>query len=100
MRRLLSLDYVIEHPDLPWLPTEREKVATFEALGIGRRLLPSRLYRGVGGDTRRYFPSEPKDNSAGNELAAGWPPWCLRNHAAAFRIRRYDPPIPNERIRK
>ena len=25
MRRLLSLDYVLEHPDLPWLPTEPRK---------------------------------------------------------------------------
>ena len=56
VRRLLSLDYVIEHPDLPWLPTEPEKVAAFEALGIERTLLPSRLYRGAAGDTRRYFP--------------------------------------------
>ncbi len=56
MRRLLSLDYVIEHSGLPWLPTEPEKVAAFEALGIERRILPSRLYRGAAGDTRRYFP--------------------------------------------
>ena len=56
MRRLLSLDYVIEHSGLPWLPTEPEKVAAFEALGIERELLPSRLYRGAAGDTRRYFP--------------------------------------------
>ena len=56
MRRLLSLDYVIEHSALPWLPTESEKVAAFEALGIERELLPSRLYRGAAGDTRRYFP--------------------------------------------
>ena len=57
MRRLLSLDYVIEHTDLPWLPTEKEKVAAFEALGIERELLPvRRLYRGAAGDTRRYFP--------------------------------------------
>ena len=56
MRRLLSLDYVLEHPDLPWLPTEPEKVAAFEALGIERRLLPSRLYRSATGGTRRYFP--------------------------------------------
>ena len=33
MRRLLSLDYVLEHPGLPWLPTESEKVGAFEALG-------------------------------------------------------------------
>ena len=56
MRRLLSLDYVLEHPDLPWLPTEPEKVGAFEALGIGRRLLPSRLDRGAAGSTRRHFP--------------------------------------------
>ena len=56
MRRPLSLDYVIEHSGLPWLPTEPEKVAAFEALGIERELLPSRLYRGAAGDTRRYFP--------------------------------------------
>ena len=56
VRRLLSLDYVIEHVDLPWLPTEPEKVAAFEALGIEKTLLPSRLYRGAIDDTRRYFP--------------------------------------------
>ena len=56
MRRLLSLDYVIEHVDLPWLPTEDEKVAAFEALGIEKAILPSRLYRGAMDDTRRYFP--------------------------------------------
>jgi hypothetical protein len=26
MRRLLSLDYVLEHRELDWLPTEREKL--------------------------------------------------------------------------
>ena len=25
LRRLLSLDYVLEHPELPWLPTEQGK---------------------------------------------------------------------------
>ena len=56
MRRLLSLDYVLEHPGLPWLPTEPEKVGAFEALGIERELLPVRMYRGAAGTTRRYFP--------------------------------------------
>ena len=46
MRRLLSLDYVLEHLHLPWLPTEPEKVAAFEALAIERQLLPQRVYRG------------------------------------------------------
>ena len=55
MRRLLSLDYVIEHPRLPWLPTEAEKVAAFEALGIERRVLPQRAYRGAAGNIRRHF---------------------------------------------
>ncbi|MDE2979834.1 MAG: hypothetical protein OXU74_01445 [Gemmatimonadota bacterium] len=56
LRRLLSLDYVIEHPELPWLPTEPEKVAAFEALGIERDLLPVKRYRGAAGTTRRHFP--------------------------------------------
>ena len=33
-RRLLALDYVLDHPELPWLPTEAEKMACFEALAI------------------------------------------------------------------
>ena len=37
MRRLLSLDYVLDHPRLPWLPTEPEKMAAFEALSVERR---------------------------------------------------------------
>ena len=55
MRRLLSLDYVLERPHLPWLPTEPEKVAAFEALGIERQLLPQRVYRGALGNLLRYF---------------------------------------------
>jgi len=56
VRRLLSFDYVIEHPGLPWLATEPEKVGGFEALGIDRALLPVRVYRGAAGGARRYFP--------------------------------------------
>ena len=56
MRRLLSLDYVIEHTGLPWLAAEHEKVGAFEALGIERASLPVRVYRGAAGTTRRYFP--------------------------------------------
>ena len=55
-RRLVSLDYVLEYPRLPWLPTEPEKVRAFEALGIERGLLPVRVYRGAARSTRRYFP--------------------------------------------
>ena len=56
MRRLLSLDYVIDRPGLPWLATEAEKVAAFEALDIDRGLLPVRVYRGAASTARRYFP--------------------------------------------
>ena len=56
LRRLLSLDYVLEHPDLGWLPTEPEKILAFESLGIDRRHFPLRIYRGAAGETRRYFP--------------------------------------------
>ena len=44
MRRVLSLDYLIERPTLGWLPTEAEKVQRFEALGIERRTFPYRMY--------------------------------------------------------
>ena len=56
LRRLLSLDYAIEHTSRPWLPTEPEKVAAFEALGIERALLPVRVYGRAARETRRYFP--------------------------------------------
>ena len=36
MRRLLAFDYVLDHPQLPWLPTEPEKMAAFEALSVER----------------------------------------------------------------
>ena len=55
MRRLLSLDYVLEHPNLGWLPTEPEKVACFDGLGIGRDLLPRRVYKGAAGKQKRHF---------------------------------------------
>ena len=54
-RRLLSLDYVLEHADLPWLATEREKVACFTRRGIEAGRLPQRLYGGAV-QTHRYFP--------------------------------------------
>ena len=58
MRRLLSLDYVLEHRDLDWLPTEPERLAYFQRLGISLTVLPHRLHRGPFTDrpTRRYFP--------------------------------------------
>ena len=54
-RRLLSLDFVLDHPDLPWLPTEQEKVACFEQLGIDPELFPKRIYYGRANGRVRYF---------------------------------------------
>ena len=55
MRRLLSLDFVLEHPGMNWLPAESEKVEFFEKLGLPLRLLPRRIYYGVVGNQKRYF---------------------------------------------
>ena len=55
IRRLLSLDYVLEHPECSWLPTEPEKVSFFESLGIDRRRIPHRVYQGAVGKQTRYF---------------------------------------------
>ena len=55
MRRLLSLDYVIERLTLGWLPTEEEKVRRFEALGIDRAVLPYRTYGEAGKAQKRFF---------------------------------------------
>ena len=55
MRRLLSLDYLIERPTLGWLPTEADKVQRFEALGIDRAVLPYRKYGEGEKGQPRYF---------------------------------------------
>ena len=55
MRRLLSLDFVLEHPGMNWLPAELEKVEFFQKLGLPRRLIPRRIYYGVAGSQKRYF---------------------------------------------
>ena len=55
LRRLLSLDYVLEHPELSWLPSEQEKVAFFDLLGIDRNRIPSRIYHGAMKKQTRYF---------------------------------------------
>ena len=55
MRRLLSLDYLIERPTLGWLPTEDDKVQRFEALGLDRRAFPYRLYGPDKKAQPRYF---------------------------------------------
>ena len=56
LRRVLSLDYVIEHPTLPWLPTEAEKVDFCKQMDIPHTLLPKKWYVGAADSTKRYFP--------------------------------------------
>ena len=56
LRRLLSLDYLLEHPHAAWLPTEAEKVKALTGAGIARDVLPRRLYQGAVGEQYRYFP--------------------------------------------
>ena len=55
-RRLLSLDVVLDHPEVAWLETEQEKVACFEQMGIGADLLPRRIYAGRARGRVQYFP--------------------------------------------
>ena len=55
MRRLLSLDFVLEHATMNWLPAEPEKVEFFEKIGLPLRLLPRRIYYGAVGNQKRYF---------------------------------------------
>ena len=57
-RRLLALDYVLDHPHLPWLPTEEEKVACFDQLGINRANLPRRVWDNATGHTVRFFANK------------------------------------------
>ena len=54
-RRLLSFDFVLEHPGLNWLPTEGEKVEFIEGLGVHSNLIPRRIYYGTVGAQKRYF---------------------------------------------
>ena len=54
-RRLLSLDFVLEHPGMNWLPTEGEKVEFIEGLGVHSNLIPRRIYYGAVRAEKRYF---------------------------------------------
>jgi len=52
---LLALDYVLPHPGLPWLLTERGIVACFKQLGIDTKLLPKRIDARRTNGGIRYF---------------------------------------------
>ena len=60
MQRLLLHDYALETMDRwTWYGSTEQKVALFDALGVGRDVLPARAYgdrRDDVGTTTRYFP--------------------------------------------
>ena len=106
MRRLLSLDFILEHPGMNWLPAEPEKVAYFEDLGLSRRLIPRRIYYGSVGAQKRYFalklplaadadavtfayvdPGHPTDRELHSWGAAHGPLWdALRKKGRRVRV--------------
>lgn len=57
IERLLCLDYVLDHPDEAWLPTEGGKRQACEEAGIDRETWPRRVYPAKDGEseTTRYF---------------------------------------------
>ena len=73
MQRLLSLDYVLEHTGLQWLPTDPEKVGTLQAMVIERRL------------ARRVFVN------ADQGPAHGHPARCRSRHTKRRRRTRAPP---------
>ncbi len=56
MRRLLALDYILEHPQQKWLTSEQKKVAVFDDLDIPRQVLPRCYCSGKGPVRIRNFP--------------------------------------------
>ena len=82
MRRLLSLDCVLEHPGLNWLPTEGEKVEFFEGLGVHSNLIPRRIYYGARFALRNAIllsscplPGAIKPSPSPMSIRAMRPPW-------------------------
>ena len=57
LERLLCLDYVLDHPDEAWLPTEGGKRQACEEAGIDRRTWPRKVYPAKDGEseTTRHF---------------------------------------------
>ena len=67
---MLGLDYGLEHPRLPWLPTEVDRVAAFDALGIERG---------------RFFPN---GSTGARSRASGAPQGRSFCHGGAFTVSK------------
>lgn len=55
LERLLALDYVLDHPDEAWLPTESAKTSALGAAGIAKDTWSSTRYESAEGATTRHF---------------------------------------------
>ncbi len=101
LQRLLALDCVIAHPDLPWIPGRETVIAMLGRRGVPEEDLPQRSYTGADGAPARvvYLPARwpvalgddavwafPDSGQSGN------PRLDLRTwgsqHAAAWRALR------------
>ena len=83
VRRLLSLDYLLERPRTSWLATEAGKVDALTAAGIAREALPRRLYQGAVGVQHLFTRSArllPKSGAP--------------RYVSSWRIRATDPALP------
>lgn len=70
IERLLGLDYVLEHREEGWLPTEPDKTSACESHRIARDAWPHKVYEGAGEPTTRYFVEKwPLAISAGQAVA-------------------------------
>ncbi len=54
--KLMSLDYVLQHPSFRFLPTEEEKLTFFcGAHKVSTSILPTKIYAGKAGSADRFF---------------------------------------------
>ncbi len=54
--KVMGLDYVLQHPDHRFLPTEAEKLSYFlEERQLPKRVFPTKVYAGKGLNTERFF---------------------------------------------
>ena len=83
MRRLLSLDFVLEHPGMNWLPAEPEKVEFFEEIGLPLRLIPRRIYCGMARQPKALLCAQTAPCR-----------WTLKSSPLPTSIR-VTPPLPN-----
>ena len=99
-RRLLCLDYVIDHPHLPWLPTDQDRVAYFrDQLGISLNAVPRRNFTDRAGQpAARYFPTKLPIAAAkhlvtfvypvaGFHDVSRWPRWIALLDPLCQRVR-------------